>query len=236
MNDFFKGKRILITGGAQRVGAFMAEFFAAQGATVIIHANKSVDEARNLAEKIHGEYCFADLENIDSLADFFAGLGRVDVLINNASCYEVAPLYQESAASMLKHYKINVIAPVILAQCMQKQALPDSVILNILDREISLHTPDKGSYLLSRKTLAEATLELAKELAPLQIRVNAIAPGSVLAPVFMPEKTMTKTIAASPMKRTATLNDLCQTAKLLISNPSLTGQIIQVDAGQHLHG
>ena len=81
------------------------------------------------------------------------------------------------ACLMIKHYNINFIAPVILAQCMKKQNLPGSVILNILDREISLRTPDKGSYLISRKALAEATLELAKELSLLQIRVNAIAPG-----------------------------------------------------------
>ena len=234
MNNFFNGKRILITGAARRVGAVMAEYFAARGAEIIIHANNSKDDAESLAEKINGECHFCDLENIDALPDFFEKLGRVDILVNNASCYEVSPLADESSDSMLRHYKINFIAPVILAQCMKKQAIPDSVILNILDREISLHTPDKGSYLLSRKTLAEATLELAKELAPLQIRVNAIAPGSVLAPVFMPEKTMTKTIAAAPLKRTAELCDLCESASLLISNRSLTGQILQVDAGQHL--
>jgi NAD(P)-dependent dehydrogenase (short-subunit alcohol dehydrogenase family) len=144
------------------------------------------------------------------------------------------PLAEESVSSMLKHYRINFIAPVVLAQCMKKQSIAGSVILNVLDREISLHTPDKGSYLLSRKTLADATLELARELAAFQIRVNAIAPGSVLAPVFMPEKAMTKTIAASPLKRTAALEDLCEAAGMLIANSSLTGQIIQVDAGQHL--
>lgn len=234
MKDFFCGKRILITGGAQRVGACMAEFFAARGATILIHANKSVEQAKALAQKLNGECYFADLENIDALEDFFAQLGRVDILINNASCYEISPLADETTASMLKHYKTNFIAPVVLAQCMKKQSLADSVILNILDREISLHTPDKGSYILSRKSLAEATLELAKELAPLQIRVNAIAPGSVLAPVFMPEKAMTKTIAAAPLKRTAALEDLCETAAMLIANRSLTGQILQVDAGQHL--
>lgn len=235
MNDFFNGKRILITGGAQRVGAYMAEFFAGFGATVLIHANKSVEQAQTLARKINGEYYFCDLEKIDTLENFFNRLGRVDVLINNASCYETAPLADESAKSMIKHYNINFIAPVILAQCMKKQNLPGSVILNILDREISLRTPDKGSYLISRKALAEATLELAKELSPLQIRVNAIAPGSVLAPVFMSEKSMSQTIAASPLKRTASLHDLCEAAAMLISNTSLTGQIIQVDAGQHLN-
>ena len=234
MKNFFCGKRILITGGAQRVGAYMAEFFAAKGATVIIHANKSVRQAEELAEKLNGRCCFADLEKVDELESFFAQLGRVDILINNASCYEVSPLADESAASMLKHYRTNFIAPVILAQCMKKQALPESVILNILDREISLHTPDKGSYLISRKSLADATLELAKELAVLQIRVNAIAPGSVLAPVFMPEKAMTKTIAAAPLKRTASLDDLCEAAAMMISNRSITGQILQLDAGQHL--
>ena len=234
MKDFFRGKRVLITGGAQRVGAYMAEFFAAQGATVLIHANKSVKQAEELAEKINGECYFCDLANTDELESFFAKLGRVDVLINNASCYEVMPLAEESVSSMLKQYRINFIAPVVLAQCMKKQSIAGSVILNVLDREISLHTPDKGSYLLSRKTLADATLELAKELAAFQIRVNAIAPGSVLAPVFMPEKAMTKTIAASPLKRTAALEDLCEAAGMLIANSSLTGQIIQVDAGQHL--
>ena len=215
MNDFFNGKRILITGGAQRVGAYMAEFFAGFGATVLIHANKSVEQAQTLARKINGEYYFCDLEKIDTLENFFNRLGRVDVLINNASCYETAPLADESAKSMIKHYNINFIAPVILAQCMKKQNLPGSVILNILDREISLRTPDKGSYLISRKALAEATLELA--------------------PVFMSEKSMSKTIAASPLKRTASLHDLCEAAAMLISNTSLTGQIIQVDAGQHLN-
>lgn len=234
MNSFFNGKRILITGGAQRVGCHMAKFFAAQGATILVHANHSVTEARSLAAIINGECYFCDLEDIDRLPSFFAQLGRVDILINNASCYQVTPLADETVQSMLKHYKINVIAPVIFAQCMKKQALADSVILNILDREISMRTPDKGSYLLSRKTLADATRELAKELSPLQIRVNGIAPGSVLAPVFMSEKAMTKTIASSPLKRTATLDDLCEAAELLISNRSLTGQIIQVDAGQHL--
>lgn len=234
MNNFFNGKRILITGAARRVGACMTEYFAAKGAEILVHANTSAVEAEALAKKIRGKSCFCDLQNIELLPDFFAELGRVDILINNASCYEVSPLDTETSESMLKHYKINFIAPVILAQCMKKQALANSVILNILDREITLHTPDKGSYLISRKSLADATLELAKELAPLQIRVNAIAPGSVLAPVFMPEKAMSKTIAASPLKRTATLNDLCETAALLISNSSLTGQIIQVDAGQHL--
>lgn len=234
MNNFFDGKRILITGAARRVGAYMAEFFAAKGAEIFIHANNSTLEAEALAKKINGKACFCDLQNLDALPGFFRQLGRVDILINNASCYEVSPLAVESVDSMLKHYKINFIAPVILAQCMKNQALDDSVILNILDREISLHTPDKGSYLISRKSLADATLELAKELSPLQIRVNAIAPGSVLAPVFMPEKAMTKTIAASPLKRTASLNDLCESAALLISSRSLTGQILQVDAGQHL--
>ena len=234
MNNFFHGKRILITGAAVRVGAVMAEFFAAQGATVLIHGRNSVAEAQNLAEKLKGECYFCDLEDIDSIPDFFAELGRVDVLINNASCYEVSPLADESAASMLKHYRTNFIAPVILAQCMKIQALPESVILNILDREISLHTPDKGSYLISRKSLADATLELAKELAVLQIRVNAIAPGSVLAPFFMPEKAMTKTIAAAPLKRTASLDDLCEAAAMMISNRSITGQILQLDVGQHL--
>lgn len=234
MNNFFDGKRILITGAAQRVGAIMARYFAAKGAKILIHANKSRSEAEKLALEINGECYFTDLEKIETLPDFFAQLGRVDVLINNASLYEVAPLADENPDSMLRHYKINFMAPVILTQCMKKQSLAESVILNILDREISLHTPDKGSYLISRKSLAEATLELAKELAPLQIRVNAIAPGSVLAPVFMPEKAMTKTIAGAPLKRTAALNDLCECASLLISNRSLTGQILQVDAGQHL--
>ena len=234
MKDFFRGKRMLITGGAQRVGAYMAEFFAACGATVLIHANKSVEQAKDLAAKINGECYFCDLEKVDELESFFAKFGRVDILINNASCYEVSPLADESISSMFKHYRTNFIAPVVLAQCMKKQALADSVILNILDREISLHTPDKGSYLLSRKSLADATLELAAELAPLQIRVNGLAPGSVLAPVFMPEKAMIKTIAASPLKRTATLDDLCECAAVLIANRSLTGQILQIDAGQHL--
>ena len=234
MNDFFKNKRILITGAARRVGAFTAEFFASCGAEILVHANKSVAEAEALASKINGIPCFCDLADVEKIPDFFAKLGKIDILINNASLYVVCPLADESVDSILKHYKINFIAPVILMQCMKKQALPESVILNILDREITLHTPDKGSYLLSRKSLADATLEFAKELAHLNIRVNAIAPGSVLAPAFMPEKAMTKTIAASPMKRTASLDDLVKSAAMLIANRSLTGQILQVDAGQHL--
>ena len=70
MKDFFCGKRILITGGAQRVGAFMAEFFAVHGATVLIHANKSVQEAEKLAKKLNGECYFCDLADIENLENF----------------------------------------------------------------------------------------------------------------------------------------------------------------------
>ena len=88
-----KGKKVIITGGAVRIGAALVKKFSSYGAHVIIHYNNSQVEAEQLLESIGGEdaghsIIKADLSDLPSIPSFFHSLGRVDILINSASLYE----------------------------------------------------------------------------------------------------------------------------------------------------
>ena len=91
-----------------------------------------------------------------------------------------------------------------------------------------------GAYALSRRALADATLELARELGPRNLRVNAVAPGPVLPPPWLPDGKMAKTIPTLPLRRKVELDDLTSAVLFLCRNDSITGQILCVDCGQSL--
>ena len=82
--------------------------------------------------------------------------------------------------------------------------------------------------------LADATLELAAELGPLNIRVNAVAPGPVIPPPEFAANGMKKTLPTLPLRRKVELDDLTNAVLFLVGNRSITGVFLPVDCGQHL--
>ena len=233
------GKTVLVTGGARRVGAHIVRAFAAEGAEIILHVRRSREEAAALAASLpHPERCRileADFATPGEAAKLFARCGRVDILVNNASMFETDELASGNEAHDRVQFEVNFWSPLALMRAFAAQELPEGgSIVNLLDQEVTHRSAHGGAYALSRRALADATLELARELGPRNLRVNAVAPGPVLPPPWLPDGKMAKTIPTLPLRRKVELDDLTSAVLFLCRNDSITGQILCVDCGQSL--
>ena len=233
------GKTVLVTGGARRVGANIVRAFAAEEADVILHVRHSREEAAELAASLpRPERCrilMADFAVPGAAAKLFAECGQVDILVNNASMFETDELVSGNEAHDREQFEVNFWSPLALMRAFAEQELPEGgAIVNLLDQEVTHRSAHGGAYALSRRALADATLELARELGPRNLRVNAVAPGPVLPPPWLPDGKMAKTIPTLPLRRKVELDDLTSAVLFLCRNDSITGQILCVDCGQSL--
>lgn len=237
-----KGKKVLVTGGAVRAGAVLCRYFAAAGAKVVIHFNTSRDAALKLLAEIGGEPAGHSVVQCD-LSDISAGkaminaLAPLDILVNNASVFERRNISEETYEEGLRQFKVNFFAPVELmksfAAGVRSAGIAEAVVINILDQGILKNDDSSFSYSISKKALAEATLNAALNFAPL-IRVNAIAPGPMLPPPGLEHFKMEKTLKAVPLGRAVSLDDFASACLFLVTNSSVTGEIFYIDCGQSL--
>lgn len=232
------GKTVLVTGGARRVGAELVRAFASAGAEIRLHVRHSRAEADELIASLpHPELCrvvSADLAVPGEAAKLFASCGKVDILVNNASMFGPDVLSDGSEAYDREHFEVNFWSPLALMRAFAAQDLAEGAIVNLLDQEVTAVSARGGAYALSRRALADATLELARELGPRNLRVNGVAPGPVLPPAWLPGGKMEKTIPTLPLRRKVGLDDLAEAVLFLCRNDSVTGEILRVDCGQHL--
>lgn len=218
---------MLITGGAQRIGLALARHFASLGVEVLIHA-------RTRREATEFPVYYADFSQPGAAAELFRQLPPLDLLINNASSYEVTPLADEPEAQMRRQFEVNFFAPLALLRAFAGQSeRRERAALNLLDQEIARTVNRSGSYGLSRRLLAAATRELALELAP-ELRVVGLAPGPVLPPPGREHCGMKKVLASVPRGRPVALAEVVAAAEFLLRSDSLTGEILYLDGGQHL--
>jgi NAD(P)-dependent dehydrogenase (short-subunit alcohol dehydrogenase family) len=156
----------------------------------------------------------------------------IDVLINNASIFELSALTPASLASLNRHFSVNFIAPYILtSQFAQK--CKHGQIINMLDTHIVNNKTQYTTYLLSKKALCELTKMSALELAP-DIRVNAIAPGLIFPPENTRPGYLQKLAEKIPLKKAGQAGQIAQSIEFLLNNPYVTGQVIFNDGGEHL--
>lgn len=236
-----EGKTVLITGAAKRVGRSISLRFAEAGARIVVHYNQSCSEAEDLIARLRAinendhRLIKRDLADLESLSDVFTEIGRVDVLVNNASVFNMASLGEESAQDVFGQYAVNFLAPMELMKGFHKQSIETGCVINVLDQRIEKVNHSGGSYPLSKKALADLTLQAASQWAP-RLRVNAVAPGPVLPPVGLEGSEMTLELGNVPLEKPVDLNDLTNACLFLVENESITGQILFVDCGQHLTG
>ncbi len=227
------GKRVLITGGAVRVGAALAAAFAGEGARISIHFRHSEDAARRLLFLLPGgghDLIDGDLADPEETDTLFRRLGHpADILINNAS------LYDHTAEDETRVRQVNVLSPVSLMEQFASQLESENgAILNILDGAALQRHPAQDAYTASRAALAEETLSFARRLAP-KIRVNALAPGPVIPPVWLPASKMEHVSQTLLLKRPVRIEDLTAAALFLCKAESMTGVLLPVDCGLHLN-
>ncbi len=225
-----ENKRILVTGGARRVGKMFVEKLQSFGADVVVHYNTSKNEAEDLSKFV----IQCDLSKPDSFPNLINECGPIDILINNASIFSKDKLIESDPAKVFKEFAVNFFSPFELTRQFAKQNR-DGIVLNILDRRILANEITCLPYCLSKKSLAEFTYAAALELAP-RIRVNAIAPGPILAPDNQDFITYKEKAGFIPLEKIPNPMDVIKAALYLINNESITGQVIYVDGGQNLIG
>ena len=245
MKKEMETQKIIITGGATRIGAAIAEDLADGKNQITIHYNKSKKKAkqlRNILER-KGSKIFlikADLNKISELNKIinFANVKMkgINCLINNASLFENDNIKNFSIKRWNKHLNINLRAPVILIKQFSK-LVPKNVkanIINIIDQRVFKLTPFFLSYTLSKTGLYTLTKTSAMILAP-NIRVNGIAPGPTIKNKRQSLKHFKKQYLSTPLKKSVDTKEICSAIKFLITNKSITGQVIAIDSGQNLN-
>jgi NAD(P)-dependent dehydrogenase (short-subunit alcohol dehydrogenase family) len=234
----------LVTGAGRRIGRALALEAARAGFDVAVHYRTAQDEAQAVADEIAAlgrRAVILDAELTDEaqtaalVGRAAQALGPVALLINSASTFEDDRLATASRASWDAHLDANLRAPIVLAQTFAA-ALPegrDGQIVNIVDQRVLRPNPQFFSYSLAKAGLWWATRTMAQDLAP-RIRVNAIAPGPALASVHQAPGEFEREAAGTPLARPVSLDDLTAALRYLIDATAVTGQMIAVDAGQHL--
>ncbi|MBY0562081.1 SDR family oxidoreductase [Hyphomicrobium sp.] len=234
----------LITGAARRIGRALAMDLASDGWTVAIHYRKSDDEAESLVREIvdrggRAQSFRSDLAEPDAsrrlMADVVRDLGPPIVLINNASEFQPDTIQSLEDTTWDLHLGINLKAPMFLAQAMAAN-LPlgcEGNIINIIDQRVWNLTPEFFSYTISKAGLWTATRTLAQALAP-RIRVNAIGPGPVMRSIHQTDDDFVRESQSTLLQRGASPEEIAATVRFILATPSLTGQMIALDGGQHL--
>lgn len=238
-------KIALITGGAKRIGAVISQFLHEQGFSIAIHCNTAISDANALNIQLNKQRknssCViqADLRDANCyqkiINTVIEQLGRLDVVIHNASVFYPTPLEEATLENWEDLVSTNIKAPFFLAQA----AVPflrekKGCIVNITDVYAEKPLKFYNIYNISKAALKMMTETFAKELAP-HIRVNAVAPGSIL----WPEKQMDlslqeKILRKIPLKRQGTPLDIAKAVWFLIDSSYITGQTIIVDGGKSI--
>ncbi len=234
----------LITGASRRIGRAIAEDLAANGFAVAIHANRSAGEADAFVAELRqsGRTAIsiqADLLDTGETSTLVeraaAQIGPLDLLINNASIFQEDSAADFDAEAFEAHFAMHVRAPSILAAAFARQ-LPEAVpgvIVNIVDQRVWALNPRFYSYTLSKAALWTATQTMAQSFAP-RIRVNAIGPGPTMPSVRQTPADFQAQIDGLIMKAGPGLGEFGRTVRFLFDTPSITGQMIALDGGQHL--
>lgn len=237
------GKRALVTGAGHRVGAAIARELAGAGADLVIHYHRSREPAEALCVELSrrggkATALGADLGDANAAArlvdDTIATLGGLDLLVASAASYEARPFADISSEDFDRDLALNVRAPFMLAQ-RASTALRTSRGSNVLITCTSPRAPYPGyaPYIVSKGAAHTLMRVLAVELAP-EVRVNAVAPGTVLLPPNLAREVVDQLEQATPLQRIGTAEDVASAVLYLATAPFVTGVEIAVDGGRVL--
>lgn len=232
----------LITGAAHRIGRALTLDLARHGWRIGVHYRSSQAEAERLAEEIitsggAAAAFHADLNDIAALRALPGKcadkVGAASLLINNASLFEDDELQTASPESWDAHMACNVRAPVFLTQAFALLAPQNSSVINIIDQRVLKPSPEFFSYSASKAALWAVTRTMAQALAP-RIRVNAIGPGPVMPSIHQTPDDFENECQSTLLKRGVEPDEIAAAVRFILNSPSMTGQLIALDSGQHL--
>ena len=239
-----EARKIIITGGATRIGAAIAKKLSGTNKEILIHFNKSKLKAEKLKKELEGNgtkvyLVKGDLskeKDVNKIVKYAKlKLKYFDCLINNASLFENDKIENFSTDSWGKHLRTNLRTPALLSKEFAKNIKgKDNNIINIIDQRVFKLTPYFFSYTISKTGLYTLTKTSAMSLSP-NIRVNGIAPGPTIKNQRQTEKHFKKQYLATPLKRQVDVEQICNAVDFFIKNRSITGQVLAIDSGQNLN-
>jgi len=239
-----EARKIIITGGATRIGAAIAEKLSGPNIEIAIHYNKSKSKAESLKKKLQQfgttvHLIKGDLSkerDIHKIIRFSKSKMKFfDCLVNNASLFENDKLENFTSESWENHISTNLKAPALLSKEFSKNVRgKNNNIINIIDQRIFKLTPYFFSYTLSKTGLYTLTKTSAMSLSP-NIRVNGIAPGPTIKNKRQSENHFKRQYLSTPLKKKVGVNEVCNAVDFLIKNSSITGQVLAIDSGQSLN-
>ena len=238
-----EANKVIITGGATRIGAAIARRLSGPGVEIVIHFNKSKSNAEKLKKELSKKKAKVYLvkgdlskeTDVNKILNFAKSkLKYFDCLINNASLFENDKLENFTSASWGRHLRTNLRTPALLSKGFAKNIkVKNNNIINIIDQRVFKLTPIFMSYTLSKSALYTLTKTMAMRLGP-NIKVNGIAPGPTLKSKRQSTKHFNKQAKSTLLQKSVSPEDICDTVDFFINNNSITGQIIAVDSGQNL--
>ncbi len=237
-------KRVLITGGAIRLGRAIAECLAERGYDLAIHYFQHETDALALAARYQGRArCelfpadLLDLTEAEALVERVEDrLGAISAVVLSAATFDRAPLEQLSGEGIEATLRLNLAAPLLIASRagLRMKARGYGSIVTLLDFSTDRPRVDYLPYEVAKAGLRTATFGLARALAP-EVRVNGIAPGSVLLPEGTTENIEEAARKATLLQRKGSVEDVAAAVLYLLeAAPFVTGSVLTVDGGRSL--
>jgi pteridine reductase len=236
------GRVALVTGAARRLGRAVALRLAEEGADVVIHYRSSAADARSAVAEIEklgrrGSAIAADLSSVAHIKRLFdetaKQFGRLDILVNSAANFLPSSIVSTTEVAWDASLDSNLKAPFFCAQAaaplLQRT---HGTIVNFADTGGLLGWPGYFAHSISKAGVVMLTKVLAKALAP-EVRVNAIAPGTITMPGDPPEWE-TDFIKLAPLRRTGAPSDIAEAVLFLVQAEFMTGQTLVLDGGRTL--
>lgn len=239
------GRVALVTGGGRRVGKALAAALGERGASVAVHYHTSDVGAREVAHVIaqrgtdaRAEVFQANLVEPEApralVADVVRTFGTLDILINSAALMLRTPFGEVATEVWDEIFALNLRAPFFLAQAAAPHLRrARGAIVNIADLAAFETWPGYVPHGLSKSGVVHMTRSLARVLAP-DVRVNAIAPGTVLLPEDWDERDAEHLVRTTPLGREGTPEDVAKAMLFLLDADYITGETIVVDGGRRI--
>lgn len=239
-----EGKVALITGGARRIGAHVAETLHQQGMNLALHYRSSPADAERLRRRLHErrggsvQLLEADLADPEVPARLVqqtvSHYGRLDVLINNASTFYPTPLGETTPEQFDDLVGINLRAPYFMVQAARPH-LEESrgCVINMADIYAERPMPSFPLYCAAKAGVVSLTRSLARALGP-HVRVNAVAPGAILWPEGEgDDAARERLVKRTPLKRTGEAEEVARAILFLVRDATFTtGQVLAIDGGR----
>lgn len=237
------GRVALVTGAGRRVGQAIAVALGEHGMRVAVHYHGSVDGANETVTRLaaaggSGRVFAGDLARPDAPAtlieEVVKSFGSLDVLVNSAAVMMRTPFGEVTAEQWDSIMALNLRAPFLLSQAAAPHLRATSgAIVNIADLAAFESWPAYVPHGISKSGIVHMTRSLARVLAP-EIRVNGVAPGTVLLPENWSTAADERLRQTTPLSRSGSPVDVSATVVFLLESDYITGETIIVDGGRHV--